>query len=95
MVAKPQIRGLFLSTSSARRTTHADVYASKMRLVSIHVLREEDDMTPRRYEVGGLVSIHVLREEDDANWRWLDFDTPMFLSTSSARRTTAYNSAIA
>ena len=36
-------------------------------IISIHVLREEDDRThTRAWEVFMRISIHVLREEDDA-----------------------------
>ena len=57
----------FLSTSSARRTTDLRLYAMGNKQISIHVLREEDDI------VNGIVyrclniSIHVLREEDDGH----------------------------
>ena len=36
-------RRAFLSTSSARRTTQRDVNIVIKKLISIHVLREEDD----------------------------------------------------
>ena len=55
--------------------------------ISIHVLREEDDnaavMLPRYLQI----SIHVLREEDDVVV-FLSGRQAVFLSTSSARRTT-------
>ena len=58
--------------------------------ISIHVLREEDDRgTRRRSARRRSISIHVLREEDDS---WLSPSSAqrsIFLSTSSARRTTA------
>ena len=61
-----RLLNIFLSTSSARRTTtRADgrLYNDK---ISIHVLREEDDATerPTTYYLPE-ISIHVLREEDD------------------------------
>ena len=33
--------------------------------ISIHVLREEDDLMPALYYYIKYISIHVLREEDD------------------------------
>ena len=38
----------------------------------------------------GHISIHVLREEDDFNWLFNRFIASLFLSTSSARRTTIF-----
>ena len=35
--------------------------------ISIHVLREEDDLIAAQTEVAKQISIHVLREEDDAS----------------------------
>ena len=56
--------------------------------VSIHVLREEDDYINTALDSGCfIVSIHVLREEDD-NLQNLFVACYVFLSTSSARRTT-------
>ena len=127
--------GLFLSTSSARRTTSMCAAEAAEILISIHVLREEDDQAgllragragnfyprpPRGgrhwsdiIEAAKLfdISIHVLREEDDTSspiwFSALDNFYPRpprggrramilfqnsivvrFLSTSSARRTT-------
>ena len=56
----------FLSTSSARRTTGARQKSARDGGISIHVLREEDDMCnliASRTAIS--ISIHVLREEDD------------------------------
>ena len=66
MYRAPSARSIFLSTSSARRTTVALIGAGEKKIISIHVLREEDDLPklsplPR----SRLISIHVLREEDD------------------------------
>ena len=60
------------------------------RGISIHVLREEDDVyVSKRNQRPDLISIHVLREEDDGPGELLDvLFVPGFLSTSSARRTT-------
>ncbi len=56
----------FLSTSSARRTTVSIRNRYNARIISIHVLREEDDPVPHSGQVVFLgISIHVLREEDD------------------------------
>ena len=125
----------FLSTSSARRTTNPRKYGVPSIGISIHVLREEDDLgkfpehrhypaflstssarrttrllaiflltyyyfyprpprggRPSRYQMGDSVryiSIHVLREEDDLLVMQTIDQTGKFLSTSSARRTTA------
>ena len=79
---------IFLSTSSARRTTHAVLVGFRVQIISIHVLREEDDFKRR---VGGErvdISIHVLREEDDRDAPLARGRPSKFLSTSSARRTT-------
>ena len=57
---------IFLSTSSARRTTIVHWTDAPSTPISIHVLREEDDV--HRYGlqvVPAVISIHVLREEDD------------------------------
>ena len=58
-------------------------------LISIHVLREEDDMAAYDFLAAYIaISIHVLREEDDIR-RPLEIScSAVFLSTSSARRTT-------
>ena len=56
--------------------------------VSIHVLREEDDARQCRQHPKRGVSIHVLREEDDSFRKFVEHHIPVFLSTSSARRTT-------
>ena len=82
--------GKFLSTSSARRTT-----ATKRSLLSTacHFYpRPPRGGRPRR--AGGRridlrISIHVLREEDDAGPARITRSIEVFLSTSSARRTTA------
>ena len=102
---------LFLSTSSARRTTHQRCIQRSRRDISIHVLREEDDVSLKAFEVSDAsISIHVLREEDDPSQPAGPAEgvyfyprpprggrPPMlrnhrsnlvFLSTSSARRTT-------
>ena len=78
----------FQSTSSARRTTPTRHKVDKTNLISIHVLREEDDpidITPSSVKE---ISIHVLREEDDRRRRPTRHHSPRFQSTSSARRTT-------
>ncbi len=126
---------LFLSTSSARRTTPPVWLRPRPERISIHVLREEDDMYPvllttqrftflstssarrttgrhvyiavddqhfyprpprggrlhfvLRDNPGLSISIHVLREEDDMSMLSRTLAHLAFLSTSSARRTTA------
>ena len=59
---------VFLSTSSARRTTQPACCRRAVCRISIHVLREEDDprsgLPPDRQR---RISIHVLREEDDVS----------------------------
>ena len=60
------LASVFLSTSSARRTTTGPGNPTGGRAISIHVLREEDDpLRNRRTEKPSVISIHVLREEDD------------------------------
>ena len=56
---------VFLSTSSARRTTRIRMLHACAVRISIHVLREEDDASGLRLPVWIDISIHVLREEDD------------------------------
>ena len=58
-------------------------------MISIHVLREEDDadLRPCR-QLHRAISIHVLREEDDMAICGILGILPIFQSTSSARRTT-------
>ena len=56
---------LFLSTSSARRTTLPTMGAALEEVISIHVLREEDDVLHNNFGPFPQISIHVLREEDD------------------------------
>ena len=57
--------------------------------ISIHVLREEDDGRSAGHGLPDLqISIHVLREEDDRRPSRASSDFLIFLSTSSARRTT-------
>ena len=55
----------FQSTSSARRTTVIIPVGVFHIIISIHVLREEDDVISCRSPSGQSISIHVLREEDD------------------------------
>ena len=59
------------------------------RLISIHVLREEDDNSWNLRFLHSCISIHVLREEDDGLFQQLVGVNRAFLSTSSARRTTS------
>ncbi len=57
----------FQSTSSARRTTVRIRRRAPCPPISIHVLREEDDLRlPRGFGIFRSISIHVLREEDDS-----------------------------
>ena len=58
-------------------------------MISIHVLREEDDDVPFTLGIRCIgISIHVLREEDDYPY-WVSGESKaQFQSTSSARRTT-------
>ena len=57
-------------------------------VISIHVLREEDDAIFSRAASYHDISIHVLREEDDFSALFTSFNVELFQSTSSARRTT-------
>ena len=79
---------LFLSTSSARRTTAIFDQVIRVANISIHVLREEDDRVAEMAARLTDISIHVLREEDDGMTTVIVCATLSFLSTSSARRTT-------
>ena len=57
--------------------------------ISIHVLREEDDLFRNARSIAGIfISIHVLREEDDYVCGSFHYFYTLFQSTSSARRTT-------
>ena len=66
--------------------------AGPPQAISIHVLREEDDGHGGIHHLGDGISIHVLREEDDRTVRQPLRRPLRFLSTSSARRTTANRS---
>ena len=58
---------LFLSTPSARRATSQGQNEGQEGKISIHALREEGDVNPRRcISSPTLISIHALREEGDA-----------------------------
>ena len=59
----------FLSTSSARRTTVLRLAIVINSGISIHVLREEDDISGGDVVFFKTISIHVLREEDDVYLR--------------------------
>ena len=78
----------FQSTSSARRTTGLPRYYQGRGDISIHVLREEDDVVYRKNGRLIVISIHVLREEDDRPDNTNNGTADEFQSTSSARRTT-------
>ena len=83
------IGAVFLSTSSARRTTCSIRPPYTAFSISIHVLREEDDGEFNWDNLIAIViSIHVLREEDDLSAVAVVAHVHAFLSTSSARRTT-------
>ena len=84
----------FLSTSSARRTTGKADRCGCRRSISIHVLREEDDLHYSTKSAKSRISIHVLREEDDHRALAVRADLNAFLSTSSARRTTYIEEAV-
>ena len=56
---------VFQSTSSARRTTKDFDKIIYQLTISIHVLREEDDLSSFSPIGRPRISIHVLREEDD------------------------------
>ena len=80
---------LFLSTSSARRTTPATATISPLFAISIHVLREEDDFVA--FRVGSLFGYFYPRPPRGGRPP-TPYRIPVptqFLSTSSARRTTA------
>ena len=67
------------------------VVARRARVISIHVLREEDDPPALIWSVARVrISIHVLREEDDLLKPLSSKLMVAFLSTSSARRTTRH-----
>ncbi len=57
--------GGFLSTPSARRATGAATLMLKARIISIHALREEGDVSRVFIFFCVLISIHALREEGD------------------------------
>ena len=57
---------LFLSTPSARRTTASTRDFNTHAAISIHALREEDDLLFHiKDDMARFISIHALREEDD------------------------------
>ena len=57
---------LFQSTSSVRRTTLRGLRVKPAVVISIHVLRAEDDEQAKLIPSNVRISIHVLRAEDDA-----------------------------
>ena len=66
----------FQSTSSVWRTTAGSTRRAHARLISIHVLRVEDDICHKSPFAFQSISIHVLRVEDDAQ------KSPLLLHTS-------------
>ena len=58
------MRTLFQSTPSVRRTTSSDNNCNATYIISIHALREEDDVFHIVYFIRLEISIHALREED-------------------------------
>ena len=69
MTPLPCMNSIFLSTSSARRTTYRGFLHSPGLNISIHVLRKEDDDFQFFQHRQRRISIHVLREEDDERER--------------------------
>ena len=79
----------FLSTPSARRATWRAWPCWVKRGISIHALREEGDLWPRKLSCSQeRISIHALREEGDLLPLLLLRPHTAFLSTPSARRAT-------
>ena len=63
---QPKIFHGFQSTSSVRRTTKVQMNLDEKLLISIHVLRAEDDIkSTSKNPILRRISIHVLRAEDD------------------------------
>ena len=58
-------RCLFQSTSSVWRTTIGNREFKWFTIISIHVLRVEDDLVHKPASADRGISIHVLRVEDD------------------------------
>ena len=79
----------FLSTSSARRTTEVVRLKQITGLISIHVLREEDDCRSRSPSGIGwqFLSTSSARRTTPVSSK-INPQSKVFLSTSSARRTT-------
>ena len=78
----------FQSTSSVWRTTVEDYQRIKGNLISIHVLRVEDDMLVSPTFAQRTISIHVLRVEDDPLSAACSAASSIFQSKSSVWRTT-------
>ena len=79
---------IFLSTPSARRATRLHRKQKRRILISIHALREEGDLLLFHAEPHPVISIHALREEGDKLRFVVHCESPLFLSTPSARRAT-------
>ena len=79
---------LFLSTSSARRTTRDRIGLTCCGNISIHVLREEDDSDPRLCPDCPAVFLSTSSARRTTHTFSRTPRTRIFLSTSSARRTT-------
>ena len=87
--------GLKISIHVLREEDDARLFRPhRRRHISIHVLREEDDGMVASHSAHTIsISIHVLREEDDGKVVQAGGTFWIFLSTSSARRTTYSSSA--
>ena len=87
----PVLPPIFQSTSSARRTTYEKNEKETQRDISIHVLREEDDVFVR----GIVPYYHKFQSTSSARRTTIAGATgqdkaALFQSTSSARRTTPF-----
>ena len=82
-------KGGFLSTSSARRTTFLGHPGSRGQIISIHVLREEDDQPPPKPPHPSMPNFYPRPPRGGRRYFSEGMaDGILFLSTSSARRTT-------
>ena len=80
---------IFLSTSSARRTTPALIWSVARMRISIHVLREEDDRRwPKSWPAHRYFYPRPPRGGRPGSTGRPSRTITLFLSTSSARRTT-------
>src|SRR5699024_6681996 len=78
----------FLSTSSARRTTADGSYVINIYIISIHVLREEDDSAHSSVSPSLWLFLSTSSARRTTWFGPHGLSSGRFLSTSSARRTT-------